>query len=187
MNLPNKLTIARIILSFFMVALLLRPGLGAKAGALAVFVVAALTDLWDGRIARRQGLISKFGVIMDPIADKILVLFAFLSFLKLGIAPQWMVVMIVARELLITGLRLIALVRGKALPAEAAGKMKAAAQMVTISLTLLFLVARELYPAGGSWVSPAWSGIQALMVLTVLLTLSSGFSFLWHSRKQIFS
>lgn len=184
MNLPNLLTLSRIGLTLLLVFLLLQPGPAAKIAALAVFTAAALTDWWDGRIARRRGLVSPFGVLMDPIADKVLVLCAFGAFVWLRVVPAWMVLLIVARELLITGLRMVALAKGEALPAEAAGKIKAAFQMGTISLTLLFLVARERFPGG--WVPGAESGIHFLIFLTVLLTLSSGASFLRHNRKQIF-
>lgn len=191
MNLPNLLTSIRILLSFLLIGLMPLPGLAAKTASFAVFAAAALTDLWDGQIARRRGLITKFGVIMDPIADKVLVLSAFYAFMKQGIAPVWVVALIAARELLITGLRLIALAKGKALPAEAAGKMKAAAQMVTISLTLLYLVLLELRPAPPpgtvAWVSTGLVSLRALMLLTVALTLTSGATFLWHNRKQIFA
>jgi len=183
-NLPNVLTLTRVGLSFLLVWLLGLPGLGPKTAALAVFTAAGLTDLWDGRIARRRNLISNFGILMDPIADKVLVLFAFIAFMKLRVAPAWMVLLIVARELGITLLRMVALAKGQVLPAEASGKVKAAAQMVTIALTLLFLIARERFPGG--WVSGAESGVRALMFLTVLLTLGSGFSFLRKNRKAIF-
>ncbi len=172
-------------LTLLLVFLLLRPGPAAKIAALAVFTAAALTDWWDGRIARRRGLISKFGVLMDPIADKVLVLCAFGAFVKLGAVPGWMVLLIVARELLITLLRMVALAKGKALPAEAAGKVKAAFQMGTISAVLLFLVAREMF-AVGWWVLRVDAILQGIIFLTVLLTLSSGASFLWNNRKQIF-
>jgi len=184
MNLPNLLTVARMVLSLLLVFLLLQPGPAAKVAALSVFTAAALTDWWDGRIARRKGLISQFGVLMDPIADKILVLCAFGAFVRLRVVPGWIVLLIVVRELLITGLRMVAFAKGKALPAEAAGKVKAAFQMGTISLTLLFLIARERFPGG--WVPGGQSGVHGLMLLTVLLTLSSGVSFLRHNRKQIF-
>jgi CDP-diacylglycerol--glycerol-3-phosphate 3-phosphatidyltransferase len=172
-------------LTLLLVFLLLQPGPAAKVAALAVFTVAALTDLWDGRIARSRGLVSRFGVLMDPIADKVLVICAFAAFVKLQVAPWWMVLLIIARELLITGLRMVALAKGQALPAEVAGKLKAAFQMTTISVALLFLVARELLAAGG-WVPRVESILQGLIFLTVLLTLSSGGSFLRNNRKQIF-
>jgi CDP-diacylglycerol--glycerol-3-phosphate 3-phosphatidyltransferase len=184
MNLPNFLTLSRTALTLLLVFLLLQPGPAAKIAALVVFTAAALTDLWDGRIARRRGLISKFGVLMDPIADKVLVLCSFAVFARLRVAPEWMVLLIVARELLITGLRMVALAKGQALPAEAAGKVKTAFQMTTISVVLLFLAARELF--SGAWIPRVLSGIHFLIFLTVLLTLSSGGSFLWNNRKRIF-
>ena len=122
MNLPNLLTLSRIALSFLFIRYLLAPGLEAKIAALAVFVIAAFTDLWDGRIARRRGLISNFGVLMDPIADKVLVLSAFFCFVKLQVAPVWMVVLIAGREIGITALRLLALARGLANEHQVAGR-----------------------------------------------------------------
>ena len=185
MNLPNLLTMTRVACSFLLIWLLGLPGLGPKAAALAVFTAAALTDWWDGRIARRRNLISNFGVLMDPLADKVLVLAAFFCFVKLRVAPGWIAFLIAARELGITGLRFIALAKGRALAAETAGKVKAASQMAAIFLTLFFLITRERFPGG--WVSRGESAVHALMFLAVLLTLGSGFSFLWHNRKAIFS
>ena len=185
MNLPNRLTLVRIVLSFLLVFLLLSPGLAFKEAALFVFVAAALTDWWDGRIARRRGLVSDFGILMDPIADKVLVLFAFGAFVWLRVAPLWVVLLIAAREILITGLRMAALARGRALPAETAGKWKAALQMATIAVTLLFLVARGLFTAGG-WIVRVELVLEGLIFLTLLITLTSGLSFLWHYRKLIF-
>ena len=184
-NLPNLLTLSRMGLTLLLVFLLLQPWPWAKAAALAVFVVAALTDLWDGRIARRRGLISKFGVLMDPIADKVLVLGSFAVFVKLGIMPVWMMALIAGREILITALRMAALSKGRALPAETAGKWKAALQMTTIAVTLLFLVARGLFAAGW-WIVRVELVLEGLIFLTLLVTLASGLSFLWRNRKRIF-
>lgn len=185
MNLPNLLTLVRIGLSGFLVVLLWTPGLAAKTAALAVFIVAALTDLFDGRIARRRGLVTPFGVILDPIADKLLVLAALFSFVKLGLAPFWMVALIALREIGITALRLAALAKGTALAAEAAGKLKAASQMVAISLGFLFLIGRETNPQA-AWIPGGLKAIQLLIGVTLLLTLTSGISFLWHQRRQLF-
>lgn len=188
MNLPNQLTLLRIALSFLLILLLLTPGLGAKLAAAVVFTVASLTDLWDGRIARSKGRVTDFGVLMDPIADKVLVLAAFLAFVQLNIVPAWMVALIATREFLVTGLRLFALGKGHVLPAEAAGKHKTVSQIVAISFTLLFLIALEwgaTRPHGSQWVAVMESGIWWLMLITVALTLTSGFSFLWRHRKLI--
>jgi len=188
LNLPNRLTLLRIVLSFVLIVCLLIPGVAAKIAAVIVFAVAALTDLWDGWLARRGGLITDFGILMDPIADKILVLGAFVSFVQLELVPAWMVVLIATREFLITGLRLFALGKGHVLPAEAAGKNKTVSQMVAISLTLLFLIAREFVaarPDGAQWIQWGGQGVWWLVLLTVVLTMTSGISFLWKHRKLI--
>ena len=188
MNLPNRLTLLRIALSFVVIFFLMMPGLWPKAAALVAFTLASLTDLWDGRLARRQGIVTDFGVLMDPIADKILVLSAFCAFVQLHVAPAWMVVAIAAREFIVTGLRLFALGKGQVLPAEAAGKHKTVSQIVAISVTLVVLILRELALRGeGSqeWVLAGERGIWWLMLLTVVLTLTSGISFLWRHRKII--
>ena len=190
MNLPNQLTLLRIALSFFLILLLLAPGLGPKLAAVIIFALASLTDLWDGRLARAKNLVTDFGILMDPIADKILVLSAFVAFVQLNVVPAWMVVLIAAREFLVTGLRLFALGRGQVLPAEAAGKHKTVSQMVSISLILLFLVAREaisIRPDEVQWIALGEAGIWWLMLLTVGLTLTSGISFLWKHRRLILS
>ncbi len=188
MNLPNQLTLLRIALSFLLMVFLLIPGFGPKLAAVLIFAAASLTDLWDGKFARRWKLVSDFGVLMDPIADKILVLAAFVAFVQLGIAPAWMVVLIATREFLITGLRLFALGKGHVLPAEAAGKHKTVSQMVAISLILVFLTAREAVSGKADtarWITAGGTGIWWLMLLTVILTLTSGISFLWRHRKLI--
>ena len=188
MNLPNQLTLLRIALSFLLILCLLSPGVVLKGAAVLVFTLASLTDLWDGRLARRRGWVTDFGILMDPIADKILVLSAFLSFVQLNVAPVWMVVLIATREFLVTGLRLFALGKGQVLPAEAAGKHKTVSQMVAISITLLFLLAREavaVESGAARWVTLGEMGIWWLMLLTVILTLVSGISFFWKHRRII--
>jgi len=188
LNLPNRLTLLRIGFSFLLIFFLLIPGFVAKLAALGVFVVAALTDLWDGRLARKRKLITDFGILMDPIADKILVLSAFIAFVQLNLVSAWMVVLIAAREFLITGIRLFALGHGQVLPAENAGKHKTIAQMVVISLTLIFLVFEErlaLADHSTRWLLWGESSIWFLMLITTILTVTSGVSFFWRHRKLI--
>jgi len=188
MNLPNRLTLMRIALSFVLILFLLTPGVQAKIAAMVVFAAASLTDLWDGKLARKHGIVTDFGVLMDPIADKVLVLSAFLAFVQLHIVPAWMVVLIATREFLVTGLRLFALGRGQVLPAEAAGKHKTASQIVAISVTLIVLTLREaalVWPDRDLWLGWAQSGIWWLMLFTVILTMTSGVSFFWRPRKVI--
>ena len=188
MNLPNQLTLSRIVLSFVLILFLLLPGLTAKLVALGIFILASLTDLWDGWLARRWNLVTDFGILMDPIADKVLVLSAFLAFVQLDLVPAWMVVAIATREFLVTGLRLFALGKGQVLPAERAGKHKMASQMVAISVTLIVLVIREWvfsWPDRDLWLVRGEAGIWWLMLLTVGLTMTSGISFIWRHRKLI--
>ena len=189
MNLPNQLTLSRIILSFAIILFLLTPGVPAKGAALALFILACLTDWWDGRLARRRGLVTDFGILMDPIADKVLVLSCFVAFVQLGVVPAWMVVAIATREFLVTGLRLFALGKGQVLPAEAAGKHKTISQMVAIFVTLIVLVVREglagTEATGALWMGRMEGVIWGLAMLTVVLTLTSGVSFLWRHRRLI--
>src|SRR5687768_8065829 len=124
MNLPNKLTIARFILTVVFLALFFNPFRYGDTIALLVFAAASLTDYFDGKIARRDKLITNFGILMDPLADKILICSAFIAFVGRDLMPAWMVVIIVARELAITGLRLLAAAKNLVIAAEKYGKHK---------------------------------------------------------------
>ena len=108
MNLPNRLTLIRIGAAFVFMALLFADHLYAKYLALFLFTGAVLTDIYDGRYARRKGMVTNFGKLMDPLADKILMVAAFVSFVSLGYIPAWTVIVIISREFAITGLRLLA-------------------------------------------------------------------------------
>jgi CDP-diacylglycerol--glycerol-3-phosphate 3-phosphatidyltransferase len=187
MNLPNKLTILRIILTFVFMFFLFCHGLWFKVAALLIFLLASLTDFYDGRIARQKNQITNFGKLMDPIADKILILAAFMAFVEMQLVAAWMVLLIFSRELIITSLRLLAVRGGKVLAAEAAGKHKTVSQMVAIFAILLFIVFREIMQRYFSWPNHIGSyfylGIWFLMLITVSLTLISGISFLWRQRS----
>ncbi len=189
MNLPNQLTLSRIVMTFILMGLLFVPGGAAKATALIFFLLCCLTDYLDGRIARARGLVSDFGKIMDPLADKILVVGVFLAFVELQLVAAWMVVLIMAREFLITGVRLFAMRRGMVLAAETAGKHKTVSQMTTIFLILLFLflrdVGRELTFWGPEPELLFQQTIAAFMIITVVLTLASGLLYLWKNRGVV--
>ena len=133
MNLPNKLTIFRAILIVPFVALLLT---GYDWIALAIFVVASLTDLLDGKIARKYGLITNFGKFMDPLADKLLVCSALICLIQLERIPAWIVIIIIAREFIISGFRLIASDNGVVIAANMWGKYKTVFQMVMVILMI---------------------------------------------------
>lgn len=138
MNLPNKLTLFRIFLvPIFMLFLLVDEIPYGKIIAAIVFIVAALTDMLDGHIARSRNLITKFGKFMDPLADKLLVSSALISLTELGIIPAWMVVVIIAREFAITGLRVLGASEGITIAASKWGKIKTITQLVAIISILL--------------------------------------------------
>ena len=139
MNLPNRLTLLRIaMIPLYLV--LLTGSAGCRIGAALVFAAASITDFFDGRIARNRNLITDFGKFMDPIADKLLVLLPFLYFCAtepFGVADVWPVMLMVAREIIVSGFRLVASTKGKVIAADKFGKVKTAVQMVTvIAMTL---------------------------------------------------
>lgn len=138
MNLPNKLTILRMIMVPFFVLFMLVPigGAANKWIALTIFVVASLTDTLDGYIARRDNLITDFGKFMDPLADKLLVCSALICFVELGDLPAWMVIVIIAREFIISGFRLVASDNGIVIAASKTGKLKTISQMVMVVLVI---------------------------------------------------
>jgi len=140
-------------------------------------------------IAQKRNMVTDFGKLMDPIADKILVLAAFTAFVQMQIIDAWMFVIIVSREILITSLRLFALNKGKVLSAAKAGKHKTVSQMVAIFFILGFIVFKEVMLAFFTW-NPDWeklfrSSIYIFMLFTVGLTLYSGLYYLWENRKVI--
>lgn len=189
MNIANRLTMLRIVLTFVFMFFLFCHGLWAKVISLAIFLFAALSDFFDGMIAQKRNMVTDFGRLMDPIADKILVLAAFAAFVQMQLIDAWMFVIIVSREILITSLRLFALNKGKVLSAARAGKHKTLSQMAAIFSILCFIVLKEVMLTFFTW-NPAWEkffhqGIFMLMLLTVGLTLYSGLSYLWENRKII--
>ena len=140
MNLPNKLTVCRVILiPFFVFFLLFDPAsVSFKWIALGIFVIASLTDMLDGKIARKYNLITDFGKFMDPLADKLLVCSAMIGLIELGRIPSWIVIVIIAREFVISGFRLIASDNGRVIAASYWGKFKTTFQICIIYLCLIF-------------------------------------------------
>ena len=136
MNLPNKLTIFRVILVIPFVALMLN---GYDLWAVAVFIIASLTDLLDGKIARKYNLITDFGKFMDPLADKLLVCAAMICLVEMGRLPAWMVIVIISREFIIIGFRLVASDNGVVIAASYWGKFKTTFQMLMIIVLILNL------------------------------------------------
>ncbi len=189
-NLPNKLTVSRFALTAIFLGVIFARFPGNETIALIVFSLAGITDALDGRIARRRGLITNFGILMDPLADKILTCSAFIAFVELGQIEAWMVVVMVARELAITGLRLLAASQNLVLAAEGFGKHKTISQIVAI-LSILVLLSYEQWGAAGVWIfGPAvgghpwiWWFADCAKWLAVLLTILSGAIYLWRNRQ----
>ena len=190
MNLPNKLTISRFVLTIAFMAVMFSQVKYHQTIALVLFSAAGISDWLDGVIARRRKLITNFGILMDPLADKIMVCSAFIAFVGLNWVPAWMVVVIVARELAITGLRLLAVAKNVVLAAEGYGKHKTISQMVAIIAILVLASHTEWGPVGRAIFGCQWPG-QAPWVewfaelakwVAVALTFISGWLYLWRNR-----
>jgi CDP-diacylglycerol--glycerol-3-phosphate 3-phosphatidyltransferase len=194
MNVPNQLTVSRFALTLAFLVAVFVDFRWHETVSLLLFSAASLTDYFDGRIARRDKLITNFGILMDPLADKILVCSAFIAFVGLGWMAAWMAVIVVARELAITGLRLLAASKNLVLAAERFGKHKTISQIVAILAILVRHCYGETGPAGQfifgfdvlgkPWVE--WFAPISLWV-AVILTLASGLSYLWRNRALYLS
>ncbi len=176
MNLPNKLTMFRVILIPFFVVFMLVPasagvavGLPHKWIALAIFIVASLTDLLDGKIARKYNLVTNFGKFMDPLADKLLVCSALICLVALERIPAWIVIVIIAREFIISGFRLIAADNGVVIAASYWGKFKTTFQMVMICLMIADIAAIQVLTDVVMW---------AALALTVISLID----YLWKNK-----
>lgn len=183
MNLPNKLTILRtILIPFFLVALLCDENYGGFIPfgnwiALAIFAIASITDMLDGMIARKYNLVTNFGKFMDPLADKLLVCSAMIAFIELERIPCWIVIIIIAREFIISGFRLVASDNGIVIAAGIWGKIKTAEQMVM--LCILIADFGNVFPAVANGVH-LFENI--LIYVALILTLISLFDYLLHNK-----
>ena len=175
MNTPNKLTIARMIIVPFLVIFLLT-GWGGEANryiSLTLFVVASVTDWFDGYLARKNNLVTNFGKFMDPLADKLLVCSAMICMIDLKRLPAWFVIIIIAREFIISGFRLIAAENGIVIAANYWGKFKTASQMIMIILLLIDL--------GG-----VFDILEQIFIwLSLALTIISLITYIWQNRSVL--
>ncbi len=189
MNLPNALTLSRLVLTAIFVLILSLP-LPADIiypTALLIFVVAGITDWLDGYLARKMNLITDFGKLMDPLADKILTAAAFIFLIPAGVIAAWAVIIIISREFLVTGLRLIAVAKGHVLPAERLGKYKTISQMASI-IYLLLLLSLSALPvmAEDAAFQGVWALIgQVIVGIAVVLTAWSGVSYVVRNRALL--
>ena len=165
MNLPNKLTFIRLVLAVPFIYFLQESnaeGFVYRMIAFALFVVASLTNFFDGYLARKYNLVTDFGKLMDPLADKILVISALVLFVELRYIPAWMSIIVIAREFLISGIRMLAAAKGEVIPAGKLGKYKTTSQMIVILIMIV---------VGNQWYN------YYLMLIPIILTLWSGWEY----------
>ena len=173
MNLPNKLTLLRVfMIPIFVVFMLVDITPFDNWIALAVFILASLTDLLDGKIARKYNLVTNFGKFMDPLADKLLVCSAMICLVEMHIIPAWIVIIIIAREFIISGFRLIASDTGVVIAASYWGKFKTVFQMVMICLMIANIPALRLLTDIVMWVA-------------LILTIVSLIDYLWKNKEVV--
>ena len=203
MNLANKLTMVRIIAIPFFLLFMFIGNIYTRVAALLIFILAALTDMYDGIIARHREEVTNFGKFIDPLADKLIVSAAFISFVQLRelAIPAWMVILVISREFIITGLRSVAASRGTIISSSLSGKFKTTSQMVVIITILLILIVNAVLKnychttplelqAFLGWKrvlgyildrAPYW-----LMLVVTILTVISGFNYIIKNKQLLF-
>jgi CDP-diacylglycerol--glycerol-3-phosphate 3-phosphatidyltransferase len=203
MNLANKLTMGRIVVIPFFILFMFMGNIPARVAAFLIFILAALTDLYDGIVARHREEVTNFGKFIDPLADKLIVSAALISFVQLRelSIPAWMVILIISREFIITGLRSVAASRGTIIPASLSGKFKTTSQMAVIITILIILIINAVLK--NYWhVTPVelqnflgWRRILGyilnrgpywLMLLVTILTVISGFNYIFRNKHILF-
>lgn len=187
MNLPNRLTLLRIVLVPFFVFFMCFSAMPLRfLWALILFVLASITDLLDGRIARKNNMVTDFGKFLDPLADKILVAATLICFVELGWTSAWVVFIILAREFFVSGIRLVAASsdKKKVIPANIWGKLKTAVTMIAIIVILILgVLMYDLKVIGGDF--PAQPIRDILMLISAVLTVVSGVKYLFDYRDFI--
>ncbi len=190
LNLPNQITLARLVLTGIFVAVVALEAPWAWSWAAILFIIGSVTDFVDGWLARKYGLVTQFGALMDPLVDKVLTCSAFVLLSVAGVIPPWVTCAVLAREFLITGLRTLAATHGAVLSADGWGKWKTGAQIAVLIHGLLWLASRE---PPFHWIapvfrvpafSPAVLG-QLFLWLAVFTTIWSGLRYLWNNRHVL--
>lgn len=186
MNLPNAITFSRLVMTAAFVVAVSQGGFGGFATGLILFSVAAASDWLDGWLARKMGLVTPLGKLMDPLADKILVSAAYVFLTARGLCPVWATSLIIGREFLVTGLRQIAVEAGQVLAADRLGKWKTAAQLTFCITSMVWLTLSARHPTGSGFFknlsAPDGWLMHGSLWLSVALTVISGANYLWSSR-----
>ncbi len=181
MNLPNLLTLSRIGFAVVLVVILQEQTLSGNILALVIFTIASLTDFYDGYLAKTRGLISDFGKIMDPIADKVLLLSVFGVLASIGRLSWWVFIIITFREVAVTISRLLAMREGRVIAAERTGKIKTVIQMTSVFVILFYLIAEKSQALWFYNYQKSWSQVnEALILLAVVMTVYSGIDYFRH-------
>jgi len=185
-SLPNHLTISRFWMTAVMMLCMSIDFPYARIAALVIFIIASITDALDGYLARNFFGCTSFGKLMDPLADKVLVCAAFIGFVELNSISAWMVVLIIAREFMVTGMRLLMIEKGIVMPAGPWGKIKTTVQMLAICLLFFGLIWESPYlPSPGIEKCVVYSYAWWLGLGTALLTAWSGVVYFWQQRHTI--
>lgn len=191
MNTPNKLTVIRVILIPIFMALYLMNGMGWQVAAFLVFLAAAITDHYDGKLARENNQVTTFGKLMDPIADKLLIFGAFLCFMQKGVGHinSWIIMIILLREFLVTGVRMLAMGENNVIAASIWGKAKTVAQFVLVIAVMVFefvTMCFDFMPFSTDIIAYIMDILTYIMVgVSVILTIFSGFDYVWKNRSII--
>ena len=194
MNTPNKLTIIRMVLVPIFMLLLLWQFKWHSLAELLVFIAASLTDMFDGKIARKRGLVTDFGKFLDPIADKMLTTAAFLGFicLDIGYGVVWVTLIVLLREFTVSSVRMISAARGKVIAADKWGKVKTVVQMVSIIMALTFEVLKEALMSFGVSdnilkLTGTITGIAvtAAIWISAVLTVVSGLNYIFKNKELL--
>jgi len=202
MNLANKLTLLRIFLVPFLILFLYINDFTTRVLALFIFSIATITDIYDGRIARRQNTITTLGIFLDPLADKLIISAALISFVGMRDlnVPAWMVILIISREFIITGLRSIAATQNIVIPAKKSGKFKTTSQVICIVTIIVVLIIKsalweyyhiipqDLFAYSGIGPTFAWFLLKApywITFVTTVTTISSGVAYMYAHKELL--
>ena len=187
---PNLLTSSRILLVPIFIYFLFSEFNHGKIIALIIFIIAAITDAYDGRIARKHNIVTKFGMFFDPLADKFLILSAFYAFMFFPILSHtvklWMIIMISFRDILVTLLRTLMQYKGITMITSKLGKLKTALQFITINLILIFLILQS-YNSVMASVYINYETLYSLMVITTMITFYTGLHYFYYNYKTLSS
>jgi len=191
MNLPNTITLFRLVLTAVFCAAASAEGVTGYAIALAAFILGAISDWLDGYLARKLDLVTSLGKLLDPLADKILVCSGFVYLSAKGLCPVWVTALIICREFLVTGIRQIAVEKGKVIAADGLGKWKTTFQLIFIITALVYLTFQTVEPSNGliSFIKSLSNKDGWLFPLSlwpaVALTVVSGLSYFWNARDML--